>query len=252
MTIQQQVDAALRLIGYLTSWPVVTLIIVIILRRRIISTLAALSERARKASVGPVSVEFDEIAVEALQDTARQAAQEFGTDPIRLADFLGEQVSKFSEQSSTREEESLTGGRILWVDDNIRHNLFAMNYLQRLGAEVETAATTEEALRSLHASRFHLIITDMHRIEHGVEKPHAGLELLRKVSPRHRNALVVYTSNASLWRENAEISEYGAVVTDTASDLFAEVKKILRERESEGGLRRFIPRQRRTPGSIRS
>jgi DNA-binding NtrC family response regulator len=118
--------------------------------------------------------------------------------------------------------------------------------------EVETATTTEEALRSLDADKFHLIITDMHRIEDGVKKPHAGLELLRKIGPKYRNALVFYTSNASLWRSNAEISECGAVATDTASDLFSEVKKIMRRRESERGMRRFIPGQRPTPRNSRS
>lgn len=60
MTTPQWVDATLRLIGYLISWPMVTLVVVVTLRRRIISTLAALSERARRASLGPVTVEFDQ------------------------------------------------------------------------------------------------------------------------------------------------------------------------------------------------
>lgn len=252
MTLQQWVDAVLRLIGYLTSWPVVTLGAVVILRRRISSTLAALVERTRKASLGPVSVEFDKVAVEALQDTARQAAHELGTDPKRLADFLGEQVAKFSEQSPRPSGESFTGSRVLWVDDNIQHNLFEMNYLERLGVEVETAATTEQALRSLHANDLHLIITDMHRVEDGVERRHAGLELLREIGPEYRNALIFYTSNASLWRNNAEISDYGAVVSDTPSELFSEVKEIIRRRESERDLRRLIPGQRQTSKNRRS
>jgi CheY-like chemotaxis protein len=251
MTLQQWVDAVLRLIGDLTSWPVVTLAVAVVLRRRIIGTLATLSERTRRASVGPLSVEFDEVAIEALQDTARQAARELGADPTRLADFLAAQVAKFSEQSPASSEGVLTGSRVLWVDDNIRHNLFEMNYLQRLGADVDAATTTEQALRSLRTSEFHLVITDMHRVEDGVERPHAGLELLREISPAQRKALVVYTSNGSLWRENAEIAEHGAVVTDTASDLFAEVKRILRQRGPESGLRQFIPRQRRATRSIR-
>lgn len=250
MTVQQWVDAALRLVGDLTSWPVVTLAVVVVLRRRIIGTLAALSERARRASVGPLSVEFDEVAVEALQDTARQAARELGTDPTRLADFLAEQVGKFSEQTAPPNAGVLTGSRVLWVDDNIRHNLFEMNYLQRLGANLESATTTEQALRSLRANGFDLVITDMHRVEDGVEKPHAGLELLRAISPAQRNALVVYTANGELWRDNTEIAEHGAVVTDTASDLFAEVKRILRRRGPDP--RRFVPRQRRAIGGDRT
>jgi CheY-like chemotaxis protein len=252
MTTQQWVDAILRLIGYLISWPMVTLIVVVTLRRRIISTLAALSERARRASLGPVTVEFDEIAVEAFRDTARQAAQDFGEDPSQLADFLDEQISKMVEQASTRGEEHLRGNRILWVDDNIRHNLFEIKYVQRLGVAVETATTTNEALRALDADWFDLVISDMHRVENGVEEPQAGLKLLRKMRSQHRSPLVIYTSNASLLRENEEISDYGAMVTDTATDLFHQVKRTLGHRRSDGGTRRLIPGQRQTSDDIRS
>jgi CheY-like chemotaxis protein len=242
MTAQQWVDAILRLIGYIISWPMVTVVTVFTLRRRIISALAALSERARRASLGPVTVEFDEIAVEALQDTAQQAARDFGTDPEKLADFLGEQISKIAERTSPRGEEHFPGSRILWVDDNLRHNLFEVKYVQRLGVLVDTASTTEEALRALEADRFDLIISDMHRVENGVEEPRAGLVLLRKI--RSRVPLIVYTANASLFRENAEMLEYGVAVTDTAIDLFGEVRRILRLRNPEGGMRRLIPGKR--------
>jgi len=242
MTTQQWVDAILRLIGYIISWPMVTMVTVFALRKRIISTLSALSERTRRASLGPVSVEFDQIAVEALQDTAQQAAQDFGEDPEKLADFLGEQISKIGEPTSPRGAERFSGSRILWVDDNIRHNLFEMKYVQRLGISVDTASTTEEALHALDTDRFDLVISDMHRVENGVEEPRAGLTLLRKI--RSRVPLIVYTANASLLRENAEISEYRVAVTDTATDLFREVRRILRPHNPEGGMRRAIPGQR--------
>lgn len=187
-----------------------------------------------------------------MQDTARQAAQDFGENPSQLADFLSEQISKIVEQASPRGEERLRGNRILWVDDNIRHNLFEINYVQRLGVAVDTATTTDEALRALDADWFDLVISDMHRVEDGVEEPQAGLKLLRKMRSQHRVPLVVYTSNASLLRENAEISEYGAMVTDTATDLFLQVKRALGYRKSDGGTRRLIPGQRRTSGNIQS
>lgn len=242
MTTQQWVDATLRLIGYIISWPMVTVVTVFALRRRIISTLAALSERTRRASLGPVSVEFDQIAVEALQDTAQQAAQDFGADPEKLADFLAEQISKIGDHTSPRAGEHFPGSHILWVDDNIRHNLFEMKYVERLGASVVTASTTEEALHALDTNRFDLVISDMHRVENGVEEPRAGLALLRKV--RSRVPLIVYTANASLLRENPEISEYGAAVTDTPNDLIREVRRILRPQVPEGGTLRSIPGQR--------
>jgi hypothetical protein len=183
---------------------------VFILPKRILATLTALADRARTASVGPLSVEFDQIAVGALQDTARQAAQSFGSDPDRLGDFLGEQIAKMAEQRPKQDERSISGSRILWADDNIGHNLFEMHYIQRLGARIETAATTEEALQS-----------------------------------RRRIPLVLYTANAVLLRGDPDVASYGAVATDTANELFAEVRNMLSR--SETGLRRIITRQRRAP-----
>jgi CheY-like chemotaxis protein len=248
MTTQQWVDAVLRLVGYLVSWPVVTVTIVVMLRKRIIATLSALSERARRASLGPVSVEFDQTAVEALQDTARQAAQEFGTDPAKLADFLAEQITKMAESSGTRQDkEPFTGNRVLWTDDNIGHHLFEMRYLERLGVELETAATTEEALNALDGRAFDLVISDMHRIEDGVDEPQAGLKLLRAMRSRRRIPLTFYTSNAVLLRANPEIAAYGAVATDTANELFDEVRRMLASRRLGDGPQRLVPGQRHTP-----
>lgn len=245
MTTQQWVDAILRLIGYLASWPVVTLTTVFLFRKRILSALGALADRARRASVGPLSVEFDQIAVGALQDTARQAAQNFGDDPIRLGDFLGEQIAKMAE-ASPKQDDSISASRILWADDNIDHNLFEMHYLQRLGAEIEPATTTEEAMRALDEGRFDLVISDMHRVENGAEEPRAGLKLLDGLRARRRTVpLVFYTANAVLLRDNPEVAEYGAVVTDTANELFAEVRVILNRRGTEREPHRALPRRPR-------
>ncbi|MEV0589961.1 response regulator [Nonomuraea cavernae] len=234
MTVQQWVDSILRLVGHLVSWPVVTLVIVIIFRRRIISALSALTGRARSASVGPLSVEFDEVAVEALQDTVRQAVQEPGADPTRLADFLGEQISKMTGQSSKRDDESFPGSRILWADDNLRHHLFEVNYLHRLGVDLEKASTTTQALQALDSGRFDLVISDMHRVEDGTEEPRAGLKLLREMrSGRRRTPLIFYTSNAVPFQGDEEISAYGATVTDTTSDLFAEIRRTLRRQPED-------------------
>jgi CheY-like chemotaxis protein len=245
MTTQQWVDAILRLIGYLVSWPTVTITTVFIFRKRILSALGALADRARSASVGPISVEFDQIAVGALQDTARQAARRFGNDPVRLGDFLSDQISKMAE-ASPRQDDSISASRILWADDNIGHNLFEMHYLQRLGAEIETATTTEEALRALDTGKFDLVISDMHRVENGAEEPRAGLKLLDGLRSRRRSVpLVLYTANAVLLRENPEVSAYGAVATDTATELLTEVRAILSRRDPDGGLRRVITRRPR-------
>ncbi|GGO78409.1 hypothetical protein [Nonomuraea cavernae] len=86
----------------------------------------------------------------------------------------------------------------------------------------------------MDSQRFDLVISDMHRVKDGTEEPRAGLKLLREMrSGRRRPPLVFYTSNSVLFTANEEISAYGAVVTDTARDLFAEVRQALRRHSAE-------------------
>ncbi|HHO52029.1 MAG TPA: sigma-54-dependent Fis family transcriptional regulator [Deltaproteobacteria bacterium] len=83
--------------------------------------------------------------------------------------------------------------RILVVDDEVvlRNNL--ARYLGRLGHEVVTAASGEEALEAIAASDFAVVITDLRMP--GID----GLQLLRRLTSEQPEALVLLiTANASL------------------------------------------------------
>jgi CheY-like chemotaxis protein len=70
---------------------------------------------------------------------------------------------------------------ILWVDDHPENNAMLAESWRRDGASVEIARTTAEALRLLETRTYGLIISDMVRIETGVEVRDAGMQLLWKV-----------------------------------------------------------------------
>ena len=70
---------------------------------------------------------------------------------------------------------------ILWVDDHPENNAMLVESWRREGAEVDTARTTDEAMRLLVGRRYGLVISDMGRHESGVDVPDAGLRLLTKV-----------------------------------------------------------------------
>ncbi|WP_036971083.1 response regulator [Promicromonospora kroppenstedtii] len=70
---------------------------------------------------------------------------------------------------------------ILWVDDHPENNAMLAESWRREGAEVDTARTTDEAMRLLTARRYGLVISDMGRHESGIDVPDAGLRLLTKV-----------------------------------------------------------------------
>ena len=230
MTTEKWVEVAVRVLAIIASWPVLAFFAVLLLRRSLMAALERLPDRMRRASLGAVSLEFDPVAVEALQDTARQAAEHFGENPAQLADFLGQQVSKLAQSNPRLREGLLAGTRILWVDDNPDHNLYEGNYLHRLDAEITTVTSTDEAVRLLPTGRFDLVISDMHRIEEGREEGRAGLKLLREIRSRGLSIPVVfYTSNAELFRRDKEISQLGAEATDLPQDLFEAVRQRLRQ-----------------------
>lgn len=70
---------------------------------------------------------------------------------------------------------------ILWVDDHPENNAVLADSWRRDGADVEIARSTSEAMRLLEGRRYGLIISDMGRLESGVDVPDAGLRLLARV-----------------------------------------------------------------------
>lgn len=59
--------------------------------------------------------------------------------------------------------EYLKGGRILWVDDHPRNNKYLIDLFRQTGMSVDTARSTEEALRLLKSRSYDLVLSDMER-----------------------------------------------------------------------------------------
>ncbi len=59
----------------------------------------------------------------------------------------------------------LSHRRVLWVDDDPRHNVAETRLLRTLGVDIENALTTVEAVDRLHRdpARFDLVISDWTR-----------------------------------------------------------------------------------------
>jgi CheY-like chemotaxis protein len=110
----------------------------------------------------------------------------------------------------------VAGRRVLWVDDNPSWIQSEARALRKLGVDVDTAVTTEEALAAIgkNPARFDLVISDWTR--NGRD---AGPDLLQKLNQLDtpRLSVVFYTARTPPARR-AEAAELGAVALTALPD----------------------------------
>jgi hypothetical protein len=133
---------------------------------------------------------------------------------------------------STAHGEAWAEGRIvLWVDDRPRGNLHVINALERAGAWVILAESTDEAhsrLTGLGSKGPDVVITDMTRGSSRL----AGLYLLQDLEslglPAHR---IVYSTSREAEEQEAQLRELGAGPAITGADsLLARLRELFAER----------------------
>lgn len=69
--------------------------------------------------------------------------------------------------------------RVLWVDDYPANNAFLIARLQASGHPVDVSTSTADALNKLASQAYGLVISDLGRVEDGVNRPMAGLDLVK-------------------------------------------------------------------------
>lgn len=199
MSVKDVVEAALGLLRILISWPVAFVVTLMTfrreLRRVLPELLSRLSQRVTKASIGGTSFEFAE--AQALQDAITRGAESLRDRPDEFEAFVGAQLRKaLAPHQKGSRVHPLAGKKILWVDDHPENNSYESSLFSRLGARINVAKSTREAIQHLDHGKYDLIITDIHRIEDGVENPSAGYTLMAKAEMREPyTPSVIYTSN---------------------------------------------------------
>ncbi len=97
---------------------------------------------------------------------------------------------------------------ILWVDDHPDNNAAERSTLEALGLKVETATSTEDAVRALGNRRFSAVISDMKRGDSST----AGYDLLEKVKATQASLPVVFYTSSSkpeFWPEARARGAFG-------------------------------------------
>jgi len=216
MTTQETVDALLKLAEIATAcvWPVTLLLVLYLFRAAIRAFLPELARRLQRAEIAGTTLEFSEIAVDALQEAIETGAQEYKDEPEKLASFVRNQVSKLPDVrafASPEAQPRLKRRIILWVDDNPMNNVYESNLLKRLGADVYPVRSTQEALAFLEQNPCDLVISDLSRVEGEREKPEAGYELLDALNRRDQQVpLIFYTGQAARMNKKRIRAAHGA------------------------------------------
>ncbi|WP_339812755.1 response regulator [uncultured Imperialibacter sp.] len=112
--------------------------------------------------------------------------------------------------------------RILWVDDQPANNDPIANYMQRQGAVIVKALSTNEAIDFIKTQGFDYIISDMSRLENDIQNSKAGLDLLAYLKKaRVKTPLAFYSGSGTSQRDIVKAVERQKVLlTNDSKELF--------------------------------
>jgi CheY-like chemotaxis protein len=115
---------------------------------------------------------------------------------------------------------------ILWVDDNPKNNSLLIDYLKRLKIDVVTVLSTDEAMARLKTNKYDRIISDLSRIEDGINLESAGIDLVRKVKRVHPDIpVVIYcTEPAAAAFRSAALGAGASHITPSQTELIEALK----------------------------
>ncbi|QCU77191.1 response regulator [Citricoccus sp. SGAir0253] len=203
------------------AWPLVVVVLVLAVLRRFGADLIAKFNASDQATVQVGSFQLDlRRRVEAGVALA-VATEQRGAAPMDPAG-IAEAVMAPGTRAGGRE--GLQGARILWVDDRPENNRYERQVFEALGAAVDTALSTEDALERLRQRGADLVISDMGR----PGDRSAGYTLLERLrAGGDRTPYVIY-AGAGARQQAAEARERGAAgATDSPGELLSLVTAAL-------------------------
>jgi CheY-like chemotaxis protein len=213
MSVKEIIEAVLRLLETLITWPIVLLFLVLYFRHMI-------PKLVRRVEKLPGGIEFSKVTETAVNLGAAAVANKVaGEDEIR-------QIVRFVVGATeTGAIGRLSGKRVLWVDDEPQNNEYSIKALQAQGVEVITSKTTREALEEVNRRNFDVIITDQLRHEDGIRRDEAGYELIRTLRNTGVKAPVILSTAFPNEVEARNHGFYGA--TNTQHGVFELVLKAI-------------------------
>jgi CheY-like chemotaxis protein len=126
----------------------------------------------------------------------------------------------------TTEEKSISAIKtpvrtILWVDDNPKSNSVHVDNLNKLGIDVVSSLSTEDALKQFNNRTFDRIISDMGRRERGnVKNERAGIDLTKAIRKLDKNIpIIIFCATKSVVNFKEEAIKAGANEVTSSSTI---------------------------------
>lgn len=117
---------------------------------------------------------------------------------------------------------------ILWVDDFPSNNAFLISRFRSSGIKVDTAMSTNEGVLMHKNGSYNVIISDLGRIEDGVNNPLAGIDLIKRIRHSDGNTPIIIFAGGRGVKMKSSILEAGAnEVTDSGIDVISFVGRYI-------------------------
>jgi len=152
--------------------------------------------------------------------TAQEMAENFRKDIFDIQ----ERVSKIENGEGLMEPKGFaaeigSSRRILWVDDFPINNAHLIESFKEKGVEIDLSISTDDALRKISSLDYSAIISDLGRVENGIDNKFAGLELLNLIREIDKKIPVLIFAGARALGSRTKLIDAGAedVVSSSVS-----------------------------------
>lgn len=117
--------------------------------------------------------------------------------------------------------------RILWVDDFPNNNIMLEQTLKSDGFNIDKALSTKEALQLYKNGKYDIIISDMERIENGINRREAGIELFNNIRNSDKDiSMIIYTSYTEEKEYFDAINSLQSKITSSSTELLNIIYKL--------------------------
>ena len=193
------------------SWPITVVILALIFRKFLI-TLTKKDQMTIKVAGMEISV----------AQATKQTGVELSDIQSRLAAL--EEVKKEQGENGELPPETATLPNytsLLWVDDYPSNNAFLIEKLERDGVHIRKELSTDSALAALKSDSFDLVISDLGRVENGVDNPLAGLDFVRETKAAGLNLpILIFAGTRGIQNRDRLLTAGATEVTSSSVDVF--------------------------------